>query len=70
MGQKVHIKHDNFIVITIERKIDGKLFLELSCEDIAAIFPDHGKFVLGMLLYRIIQRYRDDPTMQEILADL
>ena len=44
--------------------------MELSREDIAAIFPDHEKFVLGMRLYKIIQNHRDDPTTQELLADL
>ena len=44
--------------------------MELSREDIAAIFPGHDKFILGMRLYKIIQSYRDEPTTQEILADL
>jgi hypothetical protein len=58
------------VSINTERKIDGKVFLELSREDIAAIFPDYEKFILGMRLYKLIQSYRDDPTTQELLADL
>ena len=58
------------ITCFIERGIDGKIFLELSHEDIATIFPEHHKFVLGMRLYKIIQNCRAGPSTQELLADL
>lgn len=47
-----------------ERQIDGNIFASMSREDIATIFPQPEKFVMGMKLYRIVQNVRSSSSSQ------
>ena len=54
-----------------ERKVNGQIFVQLSREDIAAIYPQPEKFILGMNMYRLVQDCRVEPhNTQELLNDL
>ena len=56
-----------------ERNVDGKTFVDLRREDIALVFPGPDKFLLGMKLYKLVQKHRSDPdsiNTQELLRDL
>ena len=50
------------------------MFTNLSREDIATIFPQPEKFVLGMKLYKVVQKVRAtkqlDIDTQELLREL
>jgi hypothetical protein len=48
----------NLSLYILERDIDGAEFCSLSREDIAMIFPSKQKFLLGVKLYREIQKIR------------
>jgi len=69
--------NSNTIILLLERQIDGEVFLDLSREDIASIFPQPEKFALGMKLYKVVQRARaarlpdiDSSSTQEVLMGL
>ena len=58
----------SILPISTERKIDGRMFDSLSREDIATIFPQPDKFVLGMNLYKVVQKVRacNSPSQTQV----
>ena len=52
---KITLHHSIYF---IARGIDGEVFVTLSREDIAVIFPEKQKFVTGVKLYQEIKRVR------------
>ena len=69
MGAKFWIHH-NFREIAqflfTERQIDGNIFASMSREDIATIFPQPEKFVVGMKLYRVVQNVRTSSCQTDV----
>ena len=51
-----------YLYMYTERCIDGDVFCGLSREDLAIIFPEVSQFILGVKLYRLIQKMRKRVT--------